>query len=363
MKIVTVVGARPQFIKAAVVSRALKQRSGIAEVIVHTGQHFDANMSEVFFKELSIPDPQYNLDVNNMPASLMTGTMIGKIHEVLQIEKPNLVLVYGDTNSTLAGAIAAKQNHIPLAHVEAGARSFNMMMPEEFNRVITDRISDYLFCPTEISMENLRNEGFGNYDCKMIMSGDVMYDAALFYKSFAESKTEILKINNKKDFILATIHRAENVDDIEKLSALVSALNEINEQIPVVLPLHPRTKNKLAADGLKLSFETINPVGYLDMIQLLNHCKMVITDSGGLQKESFFFHKLCITLREETEWPELVHHGFNILTGTDKNRIMEAFEIMMNRKIEFNIQFFGDGHAGEKIVDYLLTEVKSGEIN
>jgi len=353
MKILTIVGARPQFIKASVVSRAMKGNSNFSEVMVHTGQHYDANMSEIFFKELDIPLPKYNLGVNDMPNAVMTARMIEKIHEVIETESPECVLVYGDTNSTLAGAVAAKQNHISLAHVEAGLRSFNMRMPEEFNRILTDRVSDFLFCPSEVAMANLRNEGFDNFKCKMFMTGDVMYDASLFYSKMADEKPGVLQTIGDKEFALVTLHRAENVDDISALTELCEALNEINNQVRVVLPLHPRTKKRMAEAGLKFTFETISPVGYLDMIRLLKNCRLVITDSGGLQKEAYFFSKHCITLRDQTEWPELVEHGFSVTTGNSKEKILIEFERMMIKKSDFNIQLYGNGKAGELIADFL----------
>ncbi len=353
MKILTIIGARPQFIKAAVVSRELKKDKRFAEILVHTGQHYDANMSEVFFNELDIPEPQYNLEINDMPNAVMTARMIEKIHEVIQKELPDRVLVYGDTNSTLAGAIAAKQNHISLAHVEAGLRSFNMKMPEEFNRILTDRISDLLFCPSDVALQNLRNEGFDNFKCSRFLSGDVMYDASLFYSEQSDKKSGILKTINKKEFVLVTLHRAENVDDISTLTAFCETLNEINKQVSVVLPVHPRTKKKMSEAGLKFAFETIDPVGYLDMVQLLKNCSLVMTDSGGLQKEAFFFKKHCITLRNQTEWTELVEHGFNVLAGSNKEKILKEFSTMMNKKSDFDIKLYGDGTAGAQIVKQL----------
>jgi UDP-GlcNAc3NAcA epimerase len=357
MKILTIVGARPQFIKAAVVSRVLRERKGVDETIVHTGQHYDENMSKVFFEELNIPAPKYNLGISDMPNEMMRGKMINKISEVLQIEKPDLVLVYGDTNSTAAGAISAKQNKIKVAHVEAGMRSFDIRMPEELNRILADTVSEFLFCSTQIAVENLHKEGFRKSAHKIFLTGDVMYDATLFYKKIAEEKSDIIKKINQKNFVLATLHRSENVDSPEKLSVLVSALNEINKMMPVVLPLHPRTEKRLLEFDLKFSFETIAPVSYLDMIQLLNHCSLVMTDSGGLQKEAFFFRKHCITLREQTEWTELVQHGFNVVAGTDMNNILQSFEMMMKKKSNFDLPLYGDGKAGERIANELSKQI------
>jgi UDP-GlcNAc3NAcA epimerase len=308
-------------------------------------------MSEIFFKELDISEPQYNLEINEMPDSVMVGKMLEGLDDVIRKENPDIVLVYGDTNSTLAGAIAAKQNRIPLVHVEAGLRSHNMKMPEEINRIIADRISDILFCPTKTAMHNLQKEDFQNFKCEIILSGDVMFDAALFYRQKAEKESNVLKRLNLKDYVLVTLHRSENVDNFESLKNIVSALNEINERIRIVLPIHPRTKKRLSESGLKFVFETIEPVGYLDMIQLLSHSKLIMTDSGGLQKESFFFKKNCIILRNETEWTELVQSGLNSLAGTDKNKILEVFELKLHVTSDFNFDFYGNGNAAEIIAD------------
>ncbi|MEG2278298.1 MAG: UDP-N-acetylglucosamine 2-epimerase (non-hydrolyzing), partial [Odoribacter sp.] len=280
MKIVTVIGARPQFIKAAVVSRVLAECEQVEEVIVHTGQHFDANMSEVFFEEMCIPKPHYNLNINGLGHGAMTGQMLEKIEEVLLKEKPEWVLVYGDTNSTLAGALAAKKLHIKVAHVEAGLRSFNMEMPEEINRIVTDRISDVLFCPTDQAVENLRKEGFHHLPCRVVKNGDVMQDAAMFYVNKARKP----EMNVPERFILCTIHRAENTDDRERLRSIFRALELISGEVKVVLPLHPRTKAKLVAEGYdfeKSEICFITPVGYLEMVYLLKNCELVMCDSGG----------------------------------------------------------------------------------
>ena len=319
MKIVTVIGARPQFIKAAVVSRAIAAHKDIKEVIVHTGQHFDANMSDIFFEEMCIPKPDYNLNVNGLGHGAMTGQMLEKIEAVLLQEKPDWVLVYGDTNSTIAGALAAKKLHIKVAHVEAGLRSFNMDMPEEINRILTDRISDILFCPTETAVNNLKKEGYENINCRIVRNGDVMQDAALFYAGRAERP----KADIPEDFVLCSVHRAENTDDPERLRNIFSALEEISKTCRVVLPLHPRTKGKLSAIGYDTNNSHIlfiEPVGYLEMVWMLKHCRLVMTDSGGLQKEAYFFDKYCITLRDETEWVELVKYGYNFLAGDDKGK-------------------------------------------
>ena len=354
MKVVTIIGARPQFVKAAVVSRVFAASSEIEEVIVHTGQHFDANMSDVFFEEMAIPKPHYNLDVNGLSHGAMTGQMIEKIEKVLLEEKPDWVLVYGDTNSTIAGALAARKLHIKVAHVEAGLRSFNMDMPEEINRILTDRISNVLFCPTAMAVNNLRREGFENFDCTIIKNGDVMQDAALFYANRARKPLQEIP----QSFILSTVHRAENTDDVNKLESIFAALEEIVRHEPVVLPLHPRTRNKLNAIGF--DFEDsgicfIPPVGYLEMVWLLKNCDLVMTDSGGVQKEAYFFNKYCITMREETEWVELVDGGFNMLVGSDRQRIVDGVNHFLVKKPNgFEKKLYGNGDAGNKILDELL---------
>jgi UDP-GlcNAc3NAcA epimerase len=292
MKIVTIVGARPQFVKAATISRVVKNREDVKEVIVHTGQHYDVNMSKIFFEDMQIPMPDYHFTINGKSHGAQTGQMLEKIEEVLIKEKPDWVLVYGDTNSTIAGALAASKLHIKVAHVEAGLRSFNMRMPEEQNRILTDRLSSALFCPTETAMKNLKDEGYDKFPINVLNVGDVMFDAAMCYAkdSAAKSKATI----PEEDFILVTCHRAENTDDISRLRNIVEALNEISKSIKLILPLHPRTSNVMSENGLTFDFETQDPVGYFEMVEYLKSCKAVITDSGGLQKEAYFFHKPCI---------------------------------------------------------------------
>jgi UDP-GlcNAc3NAcA epimerase len=352
MKIITIIGARPQFIKAATVSRIISKRDDVSEVIVHTGQHFDQNMSDVFFDEMEIPKPDYHFAINGMGHGAMTGQMLEKIEEVLFKEKPDWVLVYGDTNSTLAGALAASKLHIKVAHVEAGLRSFNMRMPEEQNRILTDRISSVLFCPTEQAVKNLKKEGYENLSIEVENVGDVMFDAAMFYSEKSEAKASFKKIEG--DFVLVTCHRAENTDDPSRLRAIVNSLNEINKAVKVILPLHPRTKKMMEKEGLSFAFETTDPVGYFDMVELLKNCKFVITDSGGLQKEAYFFNKPCITMRDETEWIELVDHGVNTLVGAKQEKILAAFSEISNKTIDFPKGLYGDAKAAEKIVDYLI---------
>lgn len=352
-KVVTIVGARPQFVKAATVSRELK-RKGIHEVIVHTGQHHDANMSDIFFREMDIPVPDHHLGIKDLGHGAMTGRMLEKIEAVLISERPDLALVYGDTNSTLAGALAAAKLHIPVAHVEAGLRSFDMRMPEEINRILTDRISRYLFCPTDVAMTNLEQEGYRNFGCEIILSGDVMFDSVLFYRAKAQQsrimQTTNLECNN---FVLVTLHRAENTNDPERLKSICTALNEVNAMMPVVLPLHPRTKAYLAANNISLSAKVIDPVGYFDMLSLLDNCRMVMTDSGGLQKESYFFGKFCITLRDQTEWTELVSAGVNALAGASSSHIVELFNQHREVVVDTKGSLYGDGHAAGKIAQRL----------
>jgi len=357
-KIITIVGARPQFVKAATLSRQFKLL-GVEELIIHTGQHFDANMSEVFFDEMEIPKPAYQLDINGLTHGAMTGRMLEGIEEILIKEKPDAVLVFGDTNSTLAGALAATKLHIPLVHVEAGLRSFNMQMPEEINRILTDRISNLLFCPTDTAVKNLQREGFDNLPVKIIKNGDVMQDAAIFYAAKAEEKSTVLKTIDLPSFILATIHRQENTDSPENLRNIIAGLNEINRQTPVVVPVHPRTRHILAQQNIVPEFKLIDPVGYFDMIMLLKSCEMVITDSGGVQKEAFFFGKHCITLREQTEWVELVDNGFNILVGSDSEKLKSAYEVLSSKQSDFSMDLYGKGSASaqavSEIINYLNT--------
>ncbi len=354
MKVTTIVGARPQFIKAATLSRVFR-KSGVEEIIIHTGQHFDANMSDVFFTEMEIPQPHYHLEINSLGHGAMTGRMLEKIEEVLLKEKPDVVLVYGDTNSTLAGALAASKLHIPVAHVEAGLRSFDMNMPEEVNRILTDRISTHLFCPTQTAVNNLKKEGFDHFPCSIEQPGDVMYDAVLYYKQKATEVSNVLKKTGLKPhrFALATLHRAENTNDPARLRGICGALNEIHKTLPVLLPMHPRTKGFLASQQIALDVHVIDPVGYFDMISLLDNCRPVLTDSGGLQKEAYFFSKFCITLRDQTEWVELVEAGANELAGADATRILQSFRKHQDTIIQTK-PLYGKGDAAQKIVASLL---------
>ena len=357
MKIITILGARPQFIKAGSVSREIFQQrklgAKIEEIIIHTGQHYDTNMSNIFFEEMQIPKPNYFLGIGDKTHGAMTGNMIEKIEEILIKEKPDWVMVYGDTNSTLAGAIAASKLHIRIAHVEAGLRSFNMRMPEEINRILTDRVSSILLCPTDAAIKNLKKEGFDDFNCKIIKSGDVMLDGAIFYKDLAVKP--VFKIEN--NFVLCTIHRAENTDNNIRLQDIFEALNEMAKEKQIILPLHPRTKKiikqlNINVDNLKI----VDPVGYLEMVWLLDNCKLVITDSGGLQKEAYFFKKFCLTLRNETEWVELVEKGFNVLVGADKAKIIKAYKIAIDKKNfkDQKINMYGNGKASKEVINSLI---------
>ena len=351
MKLLTIVGARPQFIKAGTLSRYISNNTDIQEVIVHTGQHYDDKMSDIFFTELKIPKPNYNLNIGGLGHGAMTGKMIEKLEPILIKENPDWVIIYGDTNSTLAGAIAAKKLNIKIAHIEAGLRSNNMQMPEEINRILADRISNYLFCPTETAVFNLRKEGFKTFDSKILNVGDIMYEGSLFY-------SKLKKIPDKLDdklFILATIHRAENTDNKEILKNILTALDHISLQKKVVLPLHPRTKHKIQEFSLNFqNIKFINPVGYLEMNWLLDQCDYVMTDSGGLQKEAYFFKKPCITLRQETEWQELIENKVNILAGNDNNSIIEASNLNWIQKSGFQKNLYGNGKTSEMIINALV---------
>lgn len=361
MKLVTVVGARPQFIKAAPVSRAIGEHNKripddalrIVEILVHTGQHYADNMSKIFFEELELPNPGYNLGVGSGLHGQQTGEMLKKVEEVLLKERPDSVLVYGDTNSTLAGALAAAKLHIPVAHIEAGLRSFNKSMPEEVNRVVTDHLSDFLFCPTESAVENLRKEGIRE---GVSWVGDVMYDSLMRNIKRAEECSQILeRLDLKpKQYALATVHRAENTDDPERLRSIFSALNQISgEGLPVIIPLHPRSHKQM--EFLKLTFNNvkiIEPVSYLNMLLLERQARVILTDSGGVQKEAYFFRTPCLTFREETEWVETVETGWNRLVGVQPNRIIEE---MKEVKTGSDARLpYGGGDAAERIVNVLL---------
>jgi UDP-GlcNAc3NAcA epimerase len=377
MKIVTIIGARPQIIKAAALSRAIKNSFSdkIKEIIVHTGQHYDENMSQVFFDELGIPAPDYNLNVGSGSHAKQTAAMLIGIEEILVKEKPNAIVLYGDTNSTLAGGIAASKIHVPVVHIEAGLRSFNKAMPEEINRIMCDHVSTLLFSPTQTGYKNLQREGFktenkapfNRDNPKIYHSGDVMYDNSLYFSTVAEKKTDILKKYDLKNgqFILATIHRDNNTDNPSRLNALFSALNKISMEngLDVILPLHPRT-SKLLEKNLDAEiyksvkenkrFHIAPPASFLEMIALEKNCKIVMTDSGGVQKEAFYFEKPCVILRSETEWIELVECGTAIIADADEKKILDAYKILTSKKDMSFPKLYGDGRAAEFICEEML---------
>ena len=352
IKIATILGARPQFIKAATVSHILSQHEDIQEVIIHTGQHFDANMSQLFFEEMHITVPSYQLDIHGLPHGALTGRMMERIEAVLMDEQPDWVLVYGDTDSTLAGALAAKKLHLRVAHVEAGLRSYNEAMPEEINRILTDRISDMLFCPSETSVNQLNNEGRLANGARIVMSGDVMKDAARQFAPLMKAPSAPLP----DPYILCTFHRAENVDNPQMLKQLLYTLELTCNTMPVVCPLHPHTRKSMEGIGYpveKSPIRFIDPVGYLEMLYLLSHSALVMTDSGGLQKEAYYMRKYCVTLRNETEWTELVGCGYNHVVGTEPMTVVQTVQNLIGIPPVFPIELYGDGHAAEVIVKSL----------
>lgn len=358
MKIITIVGARPQFIKASVVSRRLRA-SGATELLVHTGQHFDENMSDVFFTELGIPQPDFLLGVSGGPHGEQTGRMLERVERVLIETVPDWVLVYGDTNSTLAGALAAAKRHIPIAHVEAGLRSFNRRMPEEINRVLTDHLATVLFAPTDAAVENLQREGLAE---RTRLVGDVMYDCAIEYGRVVDARANGLPALGLRagDYVLATIHRQENTDSLERLRAILSALATVARDVTVVLPLHPRTRRFVAEHGLAdqlAPLRVIDPVGYLDMVMLERGARLIATDSGGVQKEAFFHGVPCVTLRDETEWVELVAAGWNRLAPpTSASAVLEALRAALtSRPSTRSDALYGGGRASERVVEGLTT--------
>lgn len=356
-KVLTILGARPQFIKASVVSQAIAQSSVCTEVVVHTGQHFDANMSEVFFTDLGIASPAYHLNIHSCSHGEMTGRMLAEVERVLFDEKPDVVLVYGDTNSTLAGALAAVKLHIPVAHVEAGLRSFNLQMPEEVNRILTDRISQWLFTPTILASQHLAREGVEPQ--RIIPVGDVMFDVAMHYGAKVSPAGRVLQrlCLSPKSYVLVTIHRAENTDDPAKLAIIADALEATARDSTVVWPLHPRTLAALERleriDALTDCVNLIEPVGYLDMVQLEKYAALIVTDSGGVQKEAFFHQTPCVTVRSETEWVELVDAGWNRLSPvTDTHSLQHAMSVAMGTQGD-DIEPYGTGDAAQRIVSHL----------
>lgn len=343
MKLITIIGARPQFIKSSIVSKSIAQIKDLDEIIIHTGQHFDRIMSDIFFDELQISKPKYNLNINQMNHGEMTAKMMIEIEKILIIENPDGILVYGDTNSTLAGSLCAAKLNIPIFHVEAGLRSYNRSMPEEINRILTDHLSSLLFCPTQNSFNILKKEGITN---GVLLSGDVMYDLFLKYR----------KKNNNIDYpyVIATIHRPVNTDNPKKLSSIIKSLEKINKLKKVIFSAHPRTRKKMEDYGISTNIKIISPLKYFEMINYLSQADIVITDSGGLQKESFFAKTKCLTIRNETEWVELVDAGVNILCKPTQNEIIEAYKKLSNSECDFNLNFYGDGNAASKIVKAII---------
>lgn len=361
MKIITIVGARPQFIKAAMISHAIRKHNSnhqdsIEELLLHTGQHYDDNMSNIFFSGMGIPRPTWQLSCGSGTHGVMTGTMLIEIENVLLQSKPDYVLVYGDTNSTLAGALAASKLHIPVIHVEAGLRSFNKQMPEEVNRILTDHVSDLLCCPTHTAVSHLKNEGIVK---GVHHVGDVMYDAALLFGRLADESSHILDELHlvSKSFRLCTVHRAENTDSRERMSGIINALRQMaTDSCPVILPLHPRTLACLENHGLKSALtecsaiRLIPPLGFLDMVMLEKHASTILTDSGGVQKEAYFHQTPCVTLRCETEWVETVEAGWNQIAGYDTDHILQCLHTTPERK---EIHEYGSGHAADVIIGLL----------
>lgn len=356
-KIVTVLGARPQFIKAAMVSRELKSYESIQEIIVHTGQHYDNNMSDVFFQEMDIPAPGYNLGIAGGGHGSMTGRMMIELEELFQQLLPNLLLVYGDTNSTLAAALVARKMNIPVAHVEAGLRNFDMTIPEDVNRILTDRISDLLFCPTELAMENLEKEGFNHMPCKVIKTGDLMYDVVKYYASFSQERSTIIKRLSleEKDYVVCTIHRAHNTE-APGIYETFKALNKISETVKIVFPIHPRTRQALEKHNLELApgIVKIEPQGYFDMVELLKNSSSVITDSGGLQKEAYALGKKSLQLMDYTPWEELVSNGFSLVTDLNSETILKKWETLKDMHPDFDLQLYGNGNTNMQIINSLL---------
>lgn len=363
VKIVTIVGARPQFIKAAPVSREIEKQNGensgrmIEEILVHTGQHYDENMSQVFFDELQIRDPDYHLGVGSGSHGKMTGTMLERIEPVLMKEKPEVVLVYGDTNSTLAGALAAAKLHVPVAHVEAGLRSFNRRMPEEINRVLTDHIASLLFCPTDTAVGNLKKEGVTE---GVFLVGDVMCDSFIFNRELARKKSGIMEELGlrPKTYCLVTIHRQENTNDEKRLEGIFKALETLSQpDCPFIVPLHPRTANALnnrtGKSLLGPHVRILKPLSYLDMVLLETHARIILTDSGGVQKEAYFARVPCVTLRDETEWVELVERGFNVVSGADPEKICKAYRKMVERAVVTDPDLYGGGRTSERLVNII----------
>ncbi len=379
-RIVTIIGARPQIIKSSAISRAIREHFSqeVEEIIVHTGQHYDANMSDVFFNEMQIPRPKYNLEVGSGSHGAMTAKMIDGLEKLFTEENPDAVVIYGDTNSTLAGAVAAAKIHIPVVHIEAGLRSFNKAMPEEINRIASDHMSTLLFTPTKTGLENLKREGFDSSIHKkadvdhpnIYLCGDVMYDNSMYFSTISQQKSNILEDLKiaPNSYVLCTIHRDSNTDNSVNLTSIFNALIEISKQhhLSIVLPIHPRTRHKMK-DQLKHdlyedimnndAIKIIHPAGFLDIIALEKNSRIIITDSGGLQKEAFFFEKPCVIMREQTEWIEIVENGNAILAGASQNEIINSSDALLKKNDYTYPQFYGDGKAAEFIVSKIISDL------
>lgn len=373
LRLLTIIGARPQIIKAAAISRAIREKFAgqVEEHILHTGQHYDDNMSEVFFRELGIPAPDYNLHVGSGSHGVQTAKIIEGVEQVLMGQRYDGVIVYGDTNSTLAAAVAASKIHVPVFHVEAGLRSFNMAMPEEINRIVCDQLSSVLFTPTKTGLQNLQAEGFDSIKCrvkfadgrgqKVVLSGDVMYDNSMYFSAMADEKSDIIERMglSHRNFILATIHRPANTDNPKNLSAIFRALGDIAASgVDVVFPCHPRTRKKILDFRLEIDdfggkLKLIDPASFFEIIRLEKNARVVMTDSGGVQKEAFFYGTPCVILRPETEWVEIVEAGAGIIADADYERIIKAYEELAGKPVHFP-PLFGDGHASEKIIREII---------
>ncbi|HUS00824.1 MAG TPA: UDP-N-acetylglucosamine 2-epimerase (non-hydrolyzing) [Chitinophagaceae bacterium] len=360
MKLLSIAGARPQFIKLAALHRSIVKENNLQHLILHTGQHYDYNLSAIFFKELEIPPPDFHLTINDSPVAASKERMQSEIFNILAKEMPDVVIVYGDTNSTIAGAMAAKKLNIKLAHVEAGLRSYDNSMPEELNRLATDKISDILFCPTKGAVEILISEGFDK--STIILSGDIMLDSMNYFIKKTGNRNIENEIVPTKTFILCTLHRQSLVESHHKLNEVVKALNEINKQTQILLPAHPRLRKAIDELDIEINFKIISAVGYLDMIRLLQQCTYVITDSGGLQKEAYFCRKMCVTVRENTEWKELVEAGVSFIAGdSSAEKIAAAYLKAITSKGNFENNFYGDGNAAKIIVENIVAKIRKDD--
>lgn len=351
-KIVTVLGARPQFIKAAMLSREIAKEESLQEIIIHTGQHFDTEMSEVFFREMDIPSPAYNLGVSGGTHGTMTGRMMMELEPILIQEKPDILLLYGDTNSTLAGALVARKLNIPIAHVEAGLRNFDMSIPEDVNRILTDRVSALLFCPTKVATDNLKNEGFESFPCTIVKTGDLMFDAVVHYAALLSSKQHTSHVEKPEEYILCTIHRALNTE-APGIFETFEALNHIAKSEKIIFPIHPRTKKALHQNQIELhpNIIPLGPLGYLDMVNLLKDSSYVITDSGGLQKEAYALKKKSLLLMSYTPWEELVENQFSVVTQIEMKAILKQWEKLQTLRPDFSIQLYGNGQSSKLILE------------